>query len=305
MVAHGDGGESGGTPTRGPTADGAANMGLDDLGARAAPAPVPCLSGRAREGGRRPGAGDRPAGRARGDHRRDRGGRTARPGRRRVPDPRQVAHRARQRSVRACRPRSSSTPPRASRARSRTARSSGATPTQVIEGALIAARAVGADRVVFGVKRSLRRRWSTRLRGGHRRGGGGRLGRRRRARRLRGTRRVPLRRGDGAARDHRRPLPVPPHRAAVPARGRRGRRADGRRRAPERAVAPTSRWPGRPASRGAADARRQRRDAGQRAPRSSPAVRAWFRDERHRRVTGHDRVHRHRAAARQRGRPSS
>ena len=51
------------------------------------------------------------------------------------------------------------------------------------------------------------------------RGGGGargRLGARRAHRRVRGTRRVPLRRGDGAARGARRPLSVPAHRAALP-----------------------------------------------------------------------------------------
>ena len=50
--------------------------------------------------------------------------------------------------------RSWSTAPKASRARSRTAPSCGINPYPVIEGALIAAKAVGADEIVFGLKRS-------------------------------------------------------------------------------------------------------------------------------------------------------
>ena len=60
----------------------------------------------------------------------------------------------------------------------------------------------------------------------------------------RGTARVPARRGDRAARGDRRPLPVPAHRAAVPARRRRDRRDAGRPHLRLRACRRTSRWPG-------------------------------------------------------------
>ena len=66
----------------------------------------------------------------------------------------QVAHGGRPTAPTSSRRPSWSTPPRASRARSRTGRSSRANPYQVVEGALIAALVVGADRVVFGVKPS-------------------------------------------------------------------------------------------------------------------------------------------------------
>ncbi len=124
-------------------------------------------------------------------------------------------------------------------------------PYEVIEGALIAALAVGADRVVFGLKRSFGEVVAPGA-GRHRRDGRGRLDRRHRGRRLRGARRVPVRRGDGPARGHRRALPVPPPGPALPP----GRRRGGRDRTPTRRAAAaspaTSRWPAsstRPAPR--------------------------------------------------------
>ena len=110
-------------------------------------------------------------------------------------------------------------------------------PYHAIEGALIAAIAVGADRIVFGLKRSFGD-VGTRVRsavaeveaaglgGGHRAGG------------VRGSRRVPLRRGDGPARDHRRPLSVPSHRTAVPPGRRRGGRVRDGRHQRQRPVEP-------------------------------------------------------------------
>ena len=63
------------------------------------------------------------------------------------------------------------------------------------------------------------------------------------ARSRRGTARVPPRRGDRAARGDRRPLPVPAHRAAVPARRRRDGRDARPTSRPTRVCRRTSRWP--------------------------------------------------------------
>ena len=169
-----------------------------------------------------------------------------------------------------------------------------ANPYDVIEGALIAARAVGADvdhrsrtKAAFGDE-------VARLARGHRRGPAPRAGAVTSRSPSSRARRVPLRRGDRAARGDRRPASVPAHRAAVPPRGRRGRRSRRRRRLRQRPVGPRARWPAPDDSARPARAGRQRRDDGQRARRSSPRARAWFRTVGTEQVAGHDRLHGHR-----------
>ncbi len=92
-------------------------------------------------------------------------------------------------------------------------------PYSVIEGALIAALAVGADQIVFGLKAAFADVVARGTRRGRRDDRGG-VDARNHGRPVRRTRRVLVRRGDRAPRDHRRPLPVPTHRPAVPARCR-------------------------------------------------------------------------------------
>ena len=172
-----------------------------------------------------------------------------------------------------------------------------ATRTHVIEGALIAALAVGADRVVFGIKRSF--------------GGRGRPCARRRSPRSRPRAwatasssrcsRAPTSTcyGEETAllETHRRPLPVPPHRAAVPAGRRRGRRDGGRRHSRQRAVAAHVEMAG-------PDGQRSRRRLWSTTSRRSPTSRGIIARGAslvpHRgtpRVARHDRVHRHRRDA--------
>ena len=96
-----------------------------------------------------------------------------------------------------------------------------ANPYHVLEGALIAARTIGADRLIVGLKHTFTpeiariRRALDELREAGWADGIALVV-------LRGPQRVPLRRGDRAARDHRRPLPLPSHRPALPAGGRGG-----------------------------------------------------------------------------------
>ena len=115
-------------------------------------------------------------------------------------------------------------------------------PYRVLEGALIAALAVGADQVIVGMKRTATRHIA-RVRAAIAEVQASDLATGVRARGRRRPARVPPRRGDRAARGDRRSLPVPANRAAVPAR----RRRDGRdRRAISRrspGCRPTSRWP--------------------------------------------------------------
>ena len=155
----------------------------------------------------------------------------------------------------AARRRSSSTAPRASRAASRTATLLARNPYRVLEGALIAAarrrrrprrrRREGArspsrspdcvERAIDGASRAAG--WADGID----------------ARIVRGPERVPVRRGDGAARGHRGPAAVPAGRPAVPPRadesvtatigaGRAGRRPTPRRRWPTT----SRRWPTSP-----------------------------------------------------------
>ena len=144
------------------------------------------------------------------------------------PTGQQVADRRRPTGRRGSPPPWSSTPPRASRARSRTASILRRNPYRVLEGALIAASAVGADRVVVALKATFGT-GAGRVRGA--------VDRDRPTagwsdgvdhRRVRRPERVPVRRGDRAARGAR-GRTVPPRRPAVPARRRRARR---RRRRP-------------------------------------------------------------------------
>ena len=95
-----------------------------------------------------------------------------------------------------------------------------ANPYQVVEGALIAALVVGADRIVFGVKPSSGAPLD-RLRAAIDEISRGRPRRRRAARGVRGSVGVPVRRGDRAARGDRGPAAPAAGRAAVPARRRR------------------------------------------------------------------------------------
>ena len=207
---------------------------------------------------------------------------------------------ARQRSPARARPRSSSTRPRASRARSRTARSSRRNPYQVIEGALIAARAVGADRIVFAAEAVVRRR--------------GRRGCAPPSPRCR------PRAGPTASRSTSSRAPTSTSTARRP---RCSRRIDGRypfpriappfRRGVDEVVerpadlstgsglSATWRWPARRRRRGAARAGRQRRDAGQR-PRHHRPRRGLVPHRGHRRVAGHHRLHRDRSRAARRRR---
>ena len=183
---------------------------------------------------------------------------------------------------------SSSTRPRASPARSRTARSSARNPYRVLEGALIAALAVGADEVVVAHEAHRSTREIARLRRRDRRDRRPRAGRRRaRSTWSTGPTEYLLRRGDRAARGRSTAAPVPAHRAAVPARRRRGRRDAGDLTRRQRPVGP--RRDGRPGAddRGAADAGRQRRDARERRRRSLGRRRRLVPRARHRRVAGH------------------
>ena len=108
-------------------------------------------------------------------------------------------------------------------------------PYQVLEGALIAAHAVDADQIIVATKHSFAAEVDASARRDRRDQERG-VGRRRRDLDLRGAERVSLRRRDRAVGDHRRPLPVPAYRAAVPARRARGRGVGRRRRHAERAV---------------------------------------------------------------------
>ena len=156
-------------------------------------------------------------------------------------------------------------------------------PYQVLEGALIAAHAVGADRVVVGMKDAAAQErgrveaaigelvaagWPEHVT----------------IECMRGLRPLPARRGDRAPRGDQRPAAVPAPRPAVPRGGRGGRRPQGRCRRGHR----RRRHP-----------RQQRRDARQRAedrargPRRVPC-------HRHGRVAGHDRLHGQRPHARRR-----
>ena len=153
-----------------------------------------------------------------------------------------------------------------------------ADPYRVLEGALIAAHAVGADSVIVATKASFTREVraprgapSTRsTRAGWTDARAGHTGHR--------TRRVPLRRGDRAARGDRRPSAVPAHRAAVPRRRRRGVRARVRRHVGQPARPRTSRWRV-PSPR---PSRRRRSPGTSRPSPTSPASSAtgadWFRE---------------------------
>ena len=91
-------------------------------------------------------------------------------------------------------------------------------PYKVLEGALIAAHAVAADRIVVGMKRSATT--ERRPRRASRRGdGAGRVAPGDRDRRRRRLRPLPARRGDGPPRGHRGPATLPAHRPSVPRGG--------------------------------------------------------------------------------------
>ena len=116
------------------------------------------------------------------------------------------------------------------------------------------------------------------------------MGRRDRDLGLRRPERVSLRRRDRAVGDDRRPLPVPAHRAAVPARRARGRRVGGRRRHRQRIVGARRDGRTRRRHRGAAGVGRQRRDARER--RADPGARRGLVPDRgNAGVAGNDRVH--------------
>ena len=230
----------------------------DPRAPRPAPVALP-LPRRVREGRRRAGAGERPGGGAGGDHRRDRGVRAARPRRRRLPDRAQVAQRRRASPPTSWPRRWSSTRPRASPAPSRTAPSCAATPTRSSRAPSSPPGPMGARTVVIATKASFTQEIA-RLRDAIDEMTQGGLDGRPRHLHLRGARRVPLRRGDRAARGR----STAGRRS--PASRRRTGAASSRSSRPTPMPPPTAGWP--PTSRWPVTRPTRR-------PRSSTTSRRW------------------------------
>ena len=128
---------------------------------------------------------------------------------------------------------------------------------------------------------------------GDRRSQGRGLVRRHRDRGVRRSEGVSVRRRDRAPGNHRRALPVSPHRAAIPARCPRSSRVGRRSRVGEWIVGPCRDGRARRRHRGAAGAGRQCRDARERCADHRPR-RGVVPHRRNARVSRNDRVHRDR-----------